>query len=820
MNILLNSLSSIEWQMGVVLGCLFRISIQASILVLIILLIQTLMGRHLSAAWRYRLWFLVILRLVLPFSPESHWSIYNWLIPIQSIAGNSLQMGTKTDSMIPRSSTIRLQSKSFSPAISVPTGDSTEKASPQPTLKNPAIPVGTEVHNHANGGSSDASPGRWLLAVWLTGIGLILICITAKTFRLVRAIRHLPSTNNTEAMGVLDECRQIMRMHKPVPIIETRLVHSPGLWVFSRALLLIPKGMLERLSKQEMKHVFLHEMAHLRRRDILWNWIAAILQTIHWFNPVIWLAVTRMRSDQELACDAVVLEKLGQTKAREYGQTILKLLEGIQSLAVTPGIVGILEDPAQMKRRITRIACFKHPKKLSLVVGLLVTTILGTTTLTNARTPKAKIDEKTPDIPEQSISNQDELFCITGNVTDADTHEPISEFNVILGSELIIDKPIWHPDIQTKGSNGSYTIKQNKRLSPRFKFTIFADGYLPQESELQDKWANKKIDFVLKKGKGPEGFVLLPDGKPATNAQVAIANVVGTLTLSKASLINRGYGYHEFNFITQTDMQGHFSLPAAFVNPTIVAVHEKGYGEIQGKELAKKGNIQLQSWGKIEGTFLIGNRIGTNENISIGYDDLVMLPISFDDEQFSALTDEHGRFYFDYVPPGLIEIFQVYKTSDDVFHHSPRIYIDVKTNETTKITFGGKGRPLTCKLVLSDPKRNAAWEQGIYLIFKPLPQPPIECTSTEQIRAWRRSREYKEAMLSMSTHTPQVNKNGLLRFGYIPAGKYSLIINVIELGTYGGPIACLQKEITLDEIPGGVSDEPLDLGTIIVPVLR
>ena len=431
---LLNSLSSIDWQMNVVLGGLLQISIQATILILLILMIQWMLGRYLSAAWRYRLWFLVMLRLVLPFSPESHLSIYNWLTPIQSIASNSIQLRKNTDSVISRSSTVNLQPQLLHTASSALTENMAEKASAatQSTLKNPVIPVVSEVQNHANGDSRGVTVGRWIMGLWLSGIGLLLILMTTKTLRLVRAIRHLPLTNNTEATEVLEECRQLMGVHKTMPIVETRLVHSPGLWVFGRAILLMPEWMLGRLSKQEMEHVFLHELAHLRRRDILWNWIAAILQTIHWFNPFVWLAVTRMRSDQELSCDAMVLEKLGQTKAREYGHTILKLLEGIQSPTVTPGIVGILEDPAQMKRRITRIACFRHPKKISVIVGILVMIILGATTLTNARSLQSIVNTQ----------NQSSLFK-TGNnnvLNDSQNNTSVPTSNNLAGQNQATNK--------------------------------------------------------------------------------------------------------------------------------------------------------------------------------------------------------------------------------------------------------------------------------------------------------------------------------------------------------------------------------------------
>src|SRR2546421_5600869 len=58
---------------------LLRASWQAGVLAILILVIQWLAGSRLSARWRYNLWMLVVLRLVLPVLPATHWSVHNWI---------------------------------------------------------------------------------------------------------------------------------------------------------------------------------------------------------------------------------------------------------------------------------------------------------------------------------------------------------------------------------------------------------------------------------------------------------------------------------------------------------------------------------------------------------------------------------------------------------------------------------------------------------------------------------------------------------------------------------------------------------------------
>ena len=122
------------------------------------------------------------------------------------------------------------------------------------------------------------------------------------------------------------------------------------------ARLLLPRGMAAEFDRSELRYIFLHELAHVRRGDLWINCIVTLLQILHWFNPLIWLGFARMRSDRELACDEMALQHTGEMEAEAYGMTIIKLLKGIQRPAAMPGLVGILEDRTQMRRRILRIA--------------------------------------------------------------------------------------------------------------------------------------------------------------------------------------------------------------------------------------------------------------------------------------------------------------------------------------------------------------------------------------------------------------------------------------------------------------------------------
>lgn len=78
--------------------------------------------------------------------------------------------------------------------------------------------------------------------------------------------------------------------------------------------ILISSELVDRLSEEELKFVFMHELAHIKRRDFLINVVCILIQAIYWFNPIIWYSIYKMKQDCEISCDATVLTALNLEK--------------------------------------------------------------------------------------------------------------------------------------------------------------------------------------------------------------------------------------------------------------------------------------------------------------------------------------------------------------------------------------------------------------------------------------------------------------------------------------------------------------------------
>jgi hypothetical protein len=163
--------------------------------------------------------------------------------------------------------------------------------------------------------------------------------------------------------------------------------------------------MTEMLSREELHYVFLHELAHLKRRDIYLGWFMVVLQVLHWFNPLVWLAFAQMRADRELACDSLVLSTMSVNESQGYGRTIVNLFKGFSRIQYAPGIVGILENKSQLKRRIIMIAQFKKGTYRWSILAIILLAVLGSVALTNGRTIKGDSSALVKIMPEDLYKN-------------------------------------------------------------------------------------------------------------------------------------------------------------------------------------------------------------------------------------------------------------------------------------------------------------------------------------------------------------------------------------------------------------------------------
>lgn len=133
-------------------------------------------------------------------------------------------------------------------------------------------------------------------------------------------------------------------------LCDTRSI--PMTWGLFRAVILLPAESANWPSAR-LRMVLLHELAHVRRRDCLVQSLGHLACAIHWFNPLSWLALVRLRTEQERACDDVVLSHGFRPDA--YAAELLTVTAGAPRLRLAGALALAIGRTSRMERRIADV---------------------------------------------------------------------------------------------------------------------------------------------------------------------------------------------------------------------------------------------------------------------------------------------------------------------------------------------------------------------------------------------------------------------------------------------------------------------------------
>lgn len=345
-------------------------SAAASIVIGVILLVKLVMKSRQSANWHYYIWFILIMKLLIPYAPESSVSVFNTITPaskILSISQNNIINNSKENILIKNERT------EISDKLAVHQGNVIQDIYVQPEYKQ-------SKYFFKNFKIEDM-----LAIVWAAGVlVLVLYTVFANLIVSLKTSKSF-SVNNDGVTKIFNECRKVLNVNKDIPIILTTSLKAPALFGTLRPKLLLPEGIAKKVTDDQLKHIFLHELSHFKRKDNFVNWIGVFLKILHWFNPIIWYGFYKMHEDCEIACDAMVLSSMGEEERPYYGYTIIYLLKATSKSKWMPGTIGMLSGKSQIRRRITMISLFCKKSFKCTVIGVIVLVILSCILLTNSK---------------------------------------------------------------------------------------------------------------------------------------------------------------------------------------------------------------------------------------------------------------------------------------------------------------------------------------------------------------------------------------------------------------------------------------------------
>ena len=352
---------------------IINMSISASWLILAVLILRLVLKK--APKWvNVLLWGIVAVRLICPLSFESALS----LIPSSETIPLDIEMAAKPtiDSGVPAiNSVVNPVLSSFAPPQHVLTS-----ANPLQIW----IPI--------------------LNIIWLIGVGALLLYTAVSYWRLCRKVDTAVRYKGN--------------------IFQSENVSSPFVLGIIKPRIYLPFNM----NGQDLEHVVAHEQAHIRRKDHWWKPLGFLLLTIHWFNPLMWLAYVLLCRDIELACDEKVIKELGNEQRADYMQALVACSVNRRMIAACPlafGEVGV-------KERVKSVMNYKKPAFWVIIIAVIICVGVAACFLTNPKQDRYTLRIVVPAGSQEEFVYTDEEVSTIRNSIKIWSGDGLGDTEVIL----------------------------------------------------------------------------------------------------------------------------------------------------------------------------------------------------------------------------------------------------------------------------------------------------------------------------------------------------------------------------------------------------
>lgn len=274
-------------------------AVSASALILLVLGVRLLLRGRLSCRFVYALWAVVLVRLLLPFQLSIP-------LPVSAAGAAPNVPAVWEETQVP-----------LFPSLPQDMEDvNSDYQTLEPGYSGPGPGSQGYVERSEDGETVtlylDAFTWSEILRlVWGIGVLAALLLILVPNLRF--AIH-------------LEERRRALEVPDcPLPVYEAEGLPSPCLFgLFRPAIYLTPEA--AQLPEGQRRHILAHELTHYHHKDHLWAVLRCLALALHWYNPLVWLAVICSKRDGELACDAGTVQRLGEGERIPYGRTLVDLV--------------------------------------------------------------------------------------------------------------------------------------------------------------------------------------------------------------------------------------------------------------------------------------------------------------------------------------------------------------------------------------------------------------------------------------------------------------------------------------------------------------
>ena len=398
-------------------------------LLVTILLMDRFFCRRIPARMQCFLWMLVLARLVLPFSVSSPLSTTKLADKAAMQAADRLfaiEPETKPEFDV---ATFELANGDW---VSMPDLPDNTSADERARAEVFAADLHAKRMSERNNVRPTAAPSEsfneeLILYPLIWGWAIVLLIIVSlefvKYWRFAYHLKRCPQITDPSILNAVAQVCKTMKISRCPMILQVDSLPAPSVFGMRRPVLCLTPRV--ELSLEELTWVLRHELAHVKRWDTLILSVAQTIKAFHWFNPIAWIVVAKLRTGIEQAADDLATEGMSAEDIVRYGHLLLRSATQVPSNR-NFAIVGLLSiaSKSSLKQRIAMLGV-SAPRKhwsIRLMVALLFG-ILATAGLTDA--------------PLENEASNDTRFNMQADAMQSSTAELLSKTEKSETEELV-----------------------------------------------------------------------------------------------------------------------------------------------------------------------------------------------------------------------------------------------------------------------------------------------------------------------------------------------------------------------------------------------
>ena len=330
-----------------------------------------------------------------------------------------------------------------------------------------------------------------LIVVWLVGVAVSFVSVFAGRHRGRRLLNSAEPVRDLRWLELLEELRKNLRVTSRVRLLESPQAVVPMATGVVHQAVLLPRE-TEAWPPPLRRHVLIHELAHVRRRDVLQHLICRLTAALYWFHPLAWYGVRRMRLEREIACDDCVL--MAGEHPCDYAAELVGIARQLRGIA-TPWAV-CMASGSTLEERVRSMldrARSHGPLSVAAARSLLIVALAAIALLAAVEPGTSSVRQPTP--PQIHVAD----------VRASDSHGPVKDPSSIVNSAL--DKQIV-AEVNDKPSPKTASKDPASKLA--------GTAVEQQGRPVADAKSTDKARLRL------AGKVLKPNGDPAIGATVVL----------------------------------------------------------------------------------------------------------------------------------------------------------------------------------------------------------------------------------------------------------------------------------------------------------